>query len=87
MRDQDTPALLRNILEAAIGASAVPEPLDDDTPLLGAIPELDSMALVAVLTDIQHRLGIPVDDDEISADVFLTFGSLCRFVDERCPGR
>lgn len=83
MERLDTAALLRSILEAAIGSCATPDPLDDDTPLLGAVPELDSMALVAVLTDIQHRFGIPIEDDEISADVFLTFGALRRFVDER----
>jgi acyl carrier protein len=55
----------------------------DDTPLLGALPELDSMAVVTVLTELEERLGIEVPDDEISAETFGTFGSLVAFVESK----
>ncbi len=74
---------LRSILEAAIGPQAVPAALDDSTPLLGAIPELDSMAVVAILEGIQQMIAVPIEDDEVSADIFLTFGALRQFVDAR----
>ncbi|MBN8437106.1 MAG: phosphopantetheine-binding protein [Candidatus Accumulibacter propinquus] len=51
-----------------------------DTPLLGAIPELDSMAVVALITAIEERFGFAVDDDEIDGSVFTTLGSLIDFV-------
>jgi acyl carrier protein len=56
---------------------------DENTPLLGAIPELDSMAVVSLITAMEERYGITVDDDEIDADTFSTVGSLARFVAAR----
>ncbi len=41
------------------------------------------MAVVSVLTAVEENLGIAVDDDEISAETFETFGSLCGFVEEK----
>ena len=52
----------------------------DETPLLGAIPELDSMAVVAVLTGLEERFGIGVDDDDIDGSTFATVGALVSFV-------
>lgn len=51
-----------------------------DTPLLGAIPELDSMAVVALITNLEERFGFTVDDDEIEGSTFATVGSLVEFV-------
>ena len=51
-----------------------------DTPLLGAIPELDSMAVVSLITDMEEQFGIVVDDDDISGDTFATVGSLADFI-------
>lgn len=50
------------------------------TPLLGAIPELDSMAVVALITTLEERFGIAVDDDEIDGAVFASVGTLVDFV-------
>lgn len=51
-----------------------------DTPLLGAIPELDSMAVVNLITALEERLGIVVADDDIDGDTFATVGTLVEFV-------
>lgn len=51
-----------------------------ETPLLGALPELDSMAVVALLTAIEDRFGFAVQDDEISGETFATVGSLTAFI-------
>jgi len=53
---------------------------DAQTPLLGAIPELDSMAVVALITTLEERFDIMVDDDEISGDTFASVASLRDFV-------
>lgn len=50
------------------------------THLLGAIPELDSMGVVSLITVMEERFGIMVDDDEIDASTFATVGSLTDFV-------
>ncbi len=51
-----------------------------ETALLGAIPELDSMAVVSLITALEERFGIMVDDDEIDGDTFATVGALADFV-------
>lgn len=51
-----------------------------DTPLLGAIPELDSMAVVTLITTLEERFGLVVDDDDIDGSTFATVGSLADFV-------
>ena len=50
------------------------------SPLLGAIPELDSMAVVNLITALEEHYGFSIADDEINADVFDTLGSLTAFV-------
>ncbi len=51
-----------------------------DTHLLGSIPELDSMAVVTLITTLEERLGIMIDDDEITGETFETVGTLVDFV-------
>ena len=52
---------------------------DDNTPLFGALPELDSMAVATLLTELEDRLGITIDDDDFDVEMFETFGALVRF--------
>ena len=58
-----------------------------DTALLGAIPELDSMAVVSLLTTLEERLGVAIDDDDIDGATFETVGSLVDFVTNGLKGR
>jgi acyl carrier protein len=51
-----------------------------ETPLLGAVPELDSMAVVTLITSLEERFGITIDDDDIDGDTFGSVGSLVDFV-------
>jgi len=57
------------------------------TPLLGAIPELDSMAVVSLLTSLEERFGFTVEDDEVDGKIFATVGSLVAFVDSKLQAR
>ena len=57
--------------------------LQRGTALLGNLPELDSMAVVHVLAAIEEHFGITVEDDEVSADTFATFGGLADFVESK----
>ena len=57
--------------------------LSHESPLLGAIPEFDSMAVVSIITALEERFGFTVEDDEIDAPVFETVGSLIDFVEQK----
>lgn len=54
---------------------------DASTPVFGSIPELDSMAVVALVTALEERFDLTVEDDEITAELFETVGSLSAFVE------
>jgi acyl carrier protein len=53
------------------------------SPLLGAIPELDSMAVVSIITALEEHFEFSVYDDEISAESFETLGTLVAFVERK----
>lgn len=55
--------------------------LDASTPLLGNLPELDSMAVLEVLSALEARFGVVIYDDEVTAEIFDTLGALAAFVD------
>ena len=78
-----TPQEVRNILAQSLQLGARADQLSADSPLLGAIPELDSMAVVMILTAMEELFGFSVDDDEISADTFQTLGTLTTFVEQK----
>jgi acyl carrier protein len=59
------------------------EALTATSPLLGSLPELDSMAVVSLIGALEERFGIEVDDDDISASTFETLGSLAAFVEQK----
>ena len=74
--DATLKTLLADVLGLAPERAAA---LDADSGLFGALPEFDSMAVAAVLTDMEDRLGIIVDDDDIDADLFATYGALLAY--------
>jgi acyl carrier protein len=76
-------AVLRDVLgldEARIAGFAA------ETGLFGHLPELDSMAVVSLLTEIEDRLDIVLEDDEIDGDLLETYGSLLAFVTAKRGG-
>ena len=75
--DQTLRAILRDVLGLDPARAAA---IDDATPLFGAMPELDSMAVAGLLTEIEDRTGILIDDDEVDSDLLESFGGLADFV-------
>jgi acyl carrier protein len=69
-------AVLRDVL--SLDAAQVAE-FDADTELFGALPELDSMAVAGLLTELEDRLGIVIDDDDVDGDLLATFGALSDY--------
>lgn len=76
-----TVSRLKSIIGDALQLGDRTAALTAESRLLGAIPEFDSMAVVTVLTMIEEEFGFSVSDDEISADVFETLGTLAGFVE------
>lgn len=74
---------VRLILGDALGLGDRTEGLEENTILLGNVPEFDSMAVVAVITAIEEQFEITVDDDEVSAETFATLASLSAFVERK----
>lgn len=72
-----------NILADVLSLGERKNSLKADSVLLGNIPELDSMAVVNVITALEDHFGITVDDDEISAQTFETVGTLTDFVEQK----
>jgi acyl carrier protein len=68
------------VLDEVLSLNGRAKSFERDTPLLGAIPELDSMAVVTLITTLEEQFGILVDDDEIDGATFATVGSLIDFV-------
>ncbi|MFO7641670.1 MAG: acyl carrier protein [Candidatus Competibacteraceae bacterium] len=57
--------------------------LGPDSPLLGSIPEFDSMVVVTLINALEQRFDIQVADDEISGETFETAGKVYEFVREK----
>lgn len=56
---------------------------DAETPLLGSIPEFDSMAVLTLIHALEQQFGIQIADDEISAETFETVGRVYNFVRDK----
>ncbi|MDN3920482.1 acyl carrier protein [Roseateles violae] len=76
----DTQQQVLRILDEVLSLNGRANAFDRSTHLLGAIPELDSMAVVSLITSLEEQLGLTVDDDEIDGETFATVGSLTDFV-------
>ena len=74
------------LLDDTLGLGGRALKFDADTQLLGALPELDSMAVVNLIAAMEDRLGVAVDDDEISGETFATVGSLAQFIAGKLQG-
>lgn len=70
-----------HILRSTLGLGQLP--LDGNTPLLGSLPQLDSMAVASLILALEQAYSFEVRDDEISARHFATVGSLAAFVDSK----
>ena len=81
--DKTLRAVLRDVL--ALSESRVAA-FDDATPLFGSLPELDSMAVAGVLTELEDRLGFVIEDDEVDGEMLESYGALRRFTEAKVAG-
>ena len=79
--EQEVRATLRAVLADVLGlAEERVAAFDEATPLFGALPEFDSMAVAGLLTELEERLGIFIEDHEVDAEMLESFGSLLGFL-------
>ena len=75
-------AKLRTILGDVLGLDADRlATLEPSSGLFGHLPELDSMAVAGLLTEMEDRLGIVIDDEDVDADMLETYGGLLTFAE------
>ena len=74
---------VKTILIDVLSLGEAGQRLDAGSPLLGSLPELDSMAVVSLIGALEEHFGIEVADDDISASTFETLGSLAAFVEHK----
>jgi acyl carrier protein len=80
-------ATVRAVLRDVLGLSQDRvDAFRSDTPLFGALPELDSMAVAGLLTELEERLGILIEDDDVDGEMLETFGALVRFAAAKAIG-
>ena len=78
--EQEVDSTLRAVLRDVLGLpQAQVAAMDESSPLFGALPEFDSMAVAGLLTELEERLGILIEDHEVDADMLESFGSLLTF--------
>lgn len=80
-RTDDIETLVRALLRDVLSLSQErADAFEADTPLFGALPELDSMAVAGLLTEMEDRFDILIEDEDIDGDTFETFGTLVAFL-------
>ena len=80
----NTDPLLRSILTDVLGLKpGQADRFTADTGLFGHLPELDSMAVAGLLTEMEDRLDIVIEDDEVDGELLESFGSLLSFAEAK----
>lgn len=74
---------VKRVLQQALQLGDRIVEFDASTALFGSIPEFDSMAVVTVVAGLEEQFDIKIDDDDITAEVFATVGSLTRLVRDK----
>jgi len=80
--ESDTDSTLRAILSDVLGLSTDRvAAFDASTGLFGDLPELDSMAVAGLLTEIEDRLDVVIEDDEVDGELLESYGNLLAFLE------
>ena len=74
---------MKRILKSVLGLGREADSFERDSLLLGNIPEFDSQAVVSVLVALEEHFDIVIEDDDVTAEVFETIGSLVEFVNQK----
>lgn len=73
---------VKDVIVTTLGIEDRADTLSASTPLFGSMPELDSLAVLSLVSALESRFDFTIDDEDISGEVFETVGSLAEFVDK-----
>lgn len=74
---------VKSVLVTSLGIEDRAAAIDASTELFGGIPELDSLAVLELVTAIEDKFGITIEDEEFGGEIFETLGSLTEFVESK----
>jgi acyl carrier protein len=74
---------IKAVVVETLGVEDRADTIDASTPLFGALPELDSMAVLELVLELEQRFGITIEGEDVTAEVFETLASLAAFVSEK----
>ncbi len=77
---------VKSVLASVLGIQDRVDTLTDSTELFGALPELDSMAVIELVVALEQKFDVKFDDDEVTGEVFETLGSLAGLIDAKRKG-
>ena len=76
--DRDLKSILVDVLSLDVDDV---DGFDSETGLFGHLPELDSMAVAGLFTEIEDRFDMLIEDDDVDAEMLETYGGLLAFVE------
>ena len=76
---------VKSVLVTTLGIEDRAASIVASTELFGGIPELDSLAVLELVTAIEDKFGITIEDEEFGGEIFETLGSLSEFVESKRP--
>jgi acyl carrier protein len=74
---------VKAVVVGTLGLAARGDSLDATTPLLGSVPELDSMAVLELILALEHRFDIVLDGEDVTGEAFETLASLTALVEAK----
>lgn len=74
---------VKAVVVETLGVEDRADALDASTPLLGSLPELDSMAVLELVLELEQRFGVSFDGEDITAEAFETLGTLTALVESK----
>jgi acyl carrier protein len=71
---------VKAVVVETLGLEDRADTIDASTPLLGALPELDSLAVAELVVALEGRFAITFDGDDVTAEAFETLATLTELV-------
>jgi len=78
---------VKTVIVKTLGIEDRAATLNASTPLFGSMPELDSFAVIELLTALEAQFGFEIDGSEFSGEIFETVGTLAQFVEQKTGQR
>ena len=74
---------VKDVVVQTLGVEDRADAIDADTPLFGTLPELDSMAVLELVLELEQRFGIVLEGEDVTADAFETLTNLTAVVESK----